>query len=413
MKMITAKLSRRDLLRRAGIVAGVAATDATAFAYARNTRNSPTARVPGVSLFGIHQAGITTPPQRHLLFISFDIRQGSRQSLKNLMIAWTRASVRLTGSGEGSSQDVPLQPPAHTTEALGLAPARLTLTYGVGPTLFEKTGLVKDRPDALVDLPRFNGDNLDPASTGGDLCVQACADSPQVVFHAVHELARVASGYAIPRWSQSGFLDIPLDSPLPRNLMGFQDGTNNLDPADDTAMSRHVWVNGGDGPLWMSGGTYLVARRIDINLEAWDETFLGEQERIIGRRRGNGAPLSSQVPHDPIKISTLPASSHIRVANPRSASSESERLLRRGYNFSDNLDRSLGYVRQDCSSWHINEIRANNSFRFSVACRCGTASTSSSCTGAVRSSQFFQACEAAAISERPCSSDAGKIRGNA
>ena len=39
--------------------------------------------------------------------------------------------------------------------------------------------------------------SLDPARSGGDLCVQACADDPQVAFHAVRNLAR--SGAARPR----------------------------------------------------------------------------------------------------------------------------------------------------------------------------------------------------------------------
>ncbi len=52
------------------------------------------------------------------------------------------------------------------------------------------------RPAALADLPRFVGDQLDPARSGGDLSVQACGDDPQTACHAVRQLARLAYGTA-------------------------------------------------------------------------------------------------------------------------------------------------------------------------------------------------------------------------
>ena len=61
------------------------------------------------------------------------------------------------------------------------------------------------RPEAFVDLPQFPGDQLAPARTGGDLSVQACADDPQVAFHAIRQLARLAYGVAEIRWVQAGF----------------------------------------------------------------------------------------------------------------------------------------------------------------------------------------------------------------
>ena len=42
----------------------------------------------------------------------------------------------------------------------------------------------------------------------------------------------------------------------------------------------------------MAGGTYLVARKIRMVIESWDRTRLEEQERVIGRDKGEGAPLS-------------------------------------------------------------------------------------------------------------------------
>src|SRR5207302_4220086 len=148
-------------------------------------------------------------------------------------------------------------------EALGLGPGRLTVTFGVGPPLFTKDGLglASSRPPALVDLPAFRRDELDPARSGGDLCIQACADDRQVAFHAVRELVRLGYGYVKARWSQAGFLPGLTEGGTPRNLLGFKDGTNNVRPTERAALDRFVWV-GSEGPGWMRGGSYLVVRRM-------------------------------------------------------------------------------------------------------------------------------------------------------
>jgi len=114
--------------------------------------------------------------------------------------------------------------------AHGLPPARLTLTFGFGAGLFlkdgkDRYGLAAQLPPALVDLPPFDGDQLIETSTGGDLSIQACAEDPQVAFHAVRQLVRLAHGVAIVRWAQTGLLSIPDIHQTPRNLMGFKDGT--------------------------------------------------------------------------------------------------------------------------------------------------------------------------------------------
>ena len=103
------------------------------------------------------------------------------------------------GRSVGRPAANPLLPPSDTGEALGLTPAHLTVTFGFGPTLFEQDGedrfgLAGMRPEALVDLPPFARDELDPARSGGDIIVQACADDPQVAFHAVRNLAGSDAG---------------------------------------------------------------------------------------------------------------------------------------------------------------------------------------------------------------------------
>src|SRR6185436_6997554 len=187
-----------------------------------------------------------------------------------------------------------------TGEALGLTPARLTLTFGFGSSLFDdRFGLAAHRPPALRELPPLPGDELDPARSDGDLCVQACANDPQVAFHAVRNLARIGRGVVTVRWSQLGFGRTSSTSraqATPRNLMGFKDGTANLKAEDTAALAAHVWVAGDRAgePAWLRQGTYLVARRIRMLIEAWDRAALGEQERTIGRHKDSGAPLGAR-----------------------------------------------------------------------------------------------------------------------
>jgi deferrochelatase/peroxidase EfeB len=146
---------------------------------------------------------------------------------------WTTGAARMCAgdTARDLGKDLSVEGPDGGS-ALGLSPSRLTITFGFGPGLFVKDGsdrygLAAKRPAALVDMPKFNGDQLEAALTGGDLSVQACADDPMVAFHAVRELARLSYGSAQFRWAQQGFLpDAPADETA-RNLMGFKDGTNN------------------------------------------------------------------------------------------------------------------------------------------------------------------------------------------
>jgi deferrochelatase/peroxidase EfeB len=299
-----------------------------------------------VPFHGPRQAGIATPQQSHLAFAAFDVTGSSRAALHRLLQRWTDAAVALTAGREaGRGRAV-----HDTGEAAGLPPAQLTLTFGLGPTLFEsggrdRFGLAHLRPALLEPLPAFPGELLDPASSGGDLCVQACANDPHVAFPALHQLARVADSGASLRWMQRGFWpsDTTPAGSTPRNLLGFKDGTANIRGDDEAAMNRFVWVQPGDRPKWMSGGSYLVARRIEIVLESWDPLPLTRQERAIGRHKASGAPLGARREHAPVDLHAtdahgrpvIPVDAHVRVAS--AAANNGERILRRGYSYSSGV----------------------------------------------------------------------------
>ena len=298
-----------------------------------------------VAFHGANQAGIATPVQDRLHFAAFDVKTDDRAEFVRMLKDWTAAARRMTGGqavGDGAYGGLAEAPPDDTGEALGLKPSRLTLTIGFGPSFFDHFGLSGSRPDALVDLPQFPGDNFDKSRTGGDLCVQACADDPQVAVHAIRNLARIGFGKVAIRWSQLGFGKTSSTTPgaqTPRNLMGFKDGTRNIAGTETDRLKKFVWVgegDGGDNSAWMTGGSYLVARRIRMNIETWDRTSLQEQEDVFGRDKGEGAPVGKAKEHDAPFLKAMKPDAHVRLAHPDSNSGVT--ILRRGYSFTDGTD---------------------------------------------------------------------------
>jgi deferrochelatase/peroxidase EfeB len=362
-------LSRRRLLGAAGagaLAAGAACVGG--WAYGHESEEPPQGvdkvRYP---FEGTHQAGITTPAQDRLHFAAFDVTTDSREELIALLKAWTAAARQMTaGVSVGGSLPTPYDaPPSDTGEALGLDAAGLTLTFGFGPSLFsqdgkDRFGLAERRPASLEELPHFPADNLDPTRSNGDLCVQACAHDPQVAVHAIRNLARIGFGTVALRWAQLGFgrtSSTSTQQVTARNLLGFKDGTANLKSEDKANIEKFVWVGHDDDPRadWLAGGSYLVARRINMHIEPWDRTSLSEQETLIGRNREEGAPLSGGTEFSEPDFTLqgrdgplIAMDAHVRLAHQ--SANKGVRLLRRGYNFTDGsnalgrLDAGLFFI---------------------------------------------------------------------
>jgi deferrochelatase/peroxidase EfeB len=335
------QITRRRLLASAGVGAAAAGL--------AEASESGTGVVP---FYGEHQAGIDTPAQDRLHFAAFDLLSEDPAELRELLRAWTVAAGEATaGEMVGEVNEVPLAPPDDTGETVGLLPSSLTVTFGFGPSLFEKPGLrlAGKHPRELWPLPSLPGDVLNPGESDGDLCVQACSDDPQVAFHAIRNLTRIGRGTVALRWTQLGFGRTSTTSrsqDTPRNLMGLKDGTANIRAEDTKAMDRFVWV-GDEGPVWMRGGTYLVTRRIRMLLEVWDRASLRDQERTIGRHKYSGAPLGGEDEFDPVPLDgeenghlVIPRDAHVRLAS--AGENGGARILRRGYSFTDGVDASLG-----------------------------------------------------------------------
>ena len=346
-----AGLTRRRLLVSVGGAAGALALGGGGYALGRE-EGGGTDVVP---FYGPRQAGIATPAQDRLVFGAFDVTAGSRDELRVLLQQWTAATALMTnGALTGPVSDQPDAPPADTGEALGLKPANLTVTFGLGPGFFDdRFGLAARRPASLRELAALPGDFLEPARSGGDLCVQACSDDPQVAFHAVRNLTRIGRGSAELRWLQLGFgrtSSTTSAQSTPRNLMGFKDGTNNIKSDDQAAMERSVWLGDDEPQAWLRGGTYLVARRIRMLIETWDRSSLTDQEHTFGRRKTSGAPLNGAHEHDTVDLVArqgdgtlvIPANAHIRLAGP--GANDGRRILRRGYSYTDGIDPVTGQL---------------------------------------------------------------------
>ena len=347
-------VTRRGLLQSAGI-AGVGLGLGAGAGYALGNDADSGEGTGTVPFHGKRQAGVVTAAQDRLHFAAFDVTTQSRSDLVDLMREWTDAAERITmGSLIGASNAEPLAPPGDTGEAVGLAPSRLTVTFGFGPSLFERAGadrfgLAAQRPPSLRQFGPLPAEAIDPARSGGDICVQACSDDPQVAFHAVRNLARIGRGAVVLRWSQLGFGRTSTTTraqDTPRNLMGFKDGTNNIRAEDTDDLDQFVWV-GDEGPDWLRGGTYLVSRRIRMLIEVWDRATLSDQEQTIGRVKLSGAPLGGADEFDTPDLSArradgpvIPSDGHIRLSAPDE--NGGTRILRRGYSFTDGFHDVTG-----------------------------------------------------------------------
>lgn len=356
-------LTRRGLIARAAVL-GAGTGLAGALGGPSPAGAAAVARAGGaaddiVPFYGPRQAGIATSAQDYLYFAAFDLTTGTGGQLRALLESWTEAAARLTSGAlyEPSPQELS-DPPQDTGEARGRGPARLTLTFGFGPSLFEsgrarQNGIAASRPAELRELPRFANEQIDRSSSGGDLCVQACAEDPQVVFHAVHELSRIAAGKARLRWSQQGFgrtSSTGSAQSTPRNLFGFKDGTQNLRSEDTELLEQFVWVSPDQGPDWMAGGSYLVARRIRMLFGHWDAASLEVQQQTIGREKVSGAPLGEKAEFDPLDLDArgpggepvIPLDAHVRLASPQSNGGAT--ILRRGYSYGEGIDAVSGEI---------------------------------------------------------------------
>ena len=355
--------ARRSFLRgmaggvAGGVIAGGAAGAAAGYAY-RGAPADPAAaanaavaggRLPAVPFHGKYQAGILPESSRATAVVSFEATAANRAELTDLFQTVTDRARFLTAGG--TPPPVGIDGPPSDSGVLGptVVPDGLTVTFGVGSTLFDdRYGLAAVRPVHLTPMTSFPNDDLDPAQCGGDLILQLSAGNADTVIHALRDIAKNTRGGMQINWRIDGFASPARPAgTVPRNLMGFMDGIANPSVTSAPQLDSLVWVDPSTSrePSWTAGGSYLVVRLIRMFVEFWDRVDVGEQETMIGRRRASGYPLDGDSVYatpdyaaDPTG-DIVPLTAHIRLANPRTAQSAPSQILRRAYNYDRGLDQ--------------------------------------------------------------------------
>jgi deferrochelatase/peroxidase EfeB len=338
---------RRAFLRgaAAGAVGAAALGSATAAVAANRPADPSGRRIP---FEGPHQAGVTTPAQAAATFVSFNVVAPDRAALGELFQTLTDRIRSLTAGGPPPATDVAATPADSDTLGPDIPADGLTVTVGVGSSLFDgRYGLGARKPARLTPMPVFPDDNLvGSTELHGDLSLQICADSRDTVMHALRDIAKHTRSGMQASWKIDGFHAAPRPSGTPRNQLGFKDGIANPDTTSSAVADALIWTRGGaDGePAWTDGGSYQVIRIIRMLVEFWDRVSLLEQETMIGRRRDSGAPLDGTAEFDLPDYAvdpqglTIPLDAHIRLANPRTPATYDQQILRRGYNYDRGLD---------------------------------------------------------------------------
>jgi deferrochelatase/peroxidase EfeB len=337
-----------------GAVAGVTG----GYAY-RATRATPASEValedaqagllPPIPFEGKYQAGILPQPQRQTAVIAFNATAEGRGELTDLFQTITARARFLTSGGTPPPVGIGGPPPDSGVLGATVVPDGLTVTLGVGSTLFDdRYGLAAQLPARLTPMLPFPNDDLDPAQSGGDLVLQLSAGHADVVMHALRDIARHTRGGMQAAWRIDGFASPPRPAgTVPRNMLGFMDGISNPDVTSQAEMDSLVWIqpNTAGEPSWTAGGSYLVVRLIRMLVEFWDRVDITEQENMIGRRRVTGYPLDSasvdatpQYAQDPAG-DIIPLTAHMRLANPRTPQTAGSRILRRAYNYDRGIDQ--------------------------------------------------------------------------
>lgn len=355
-KFYEKKISRRQMLKytgagAAGVAIGASGLGSVLKVFGMVEEEDNPRSKNKINFYGKHQSGIATECQSYVYFASLNVLVDSQQELMDLFKMWTPIAVRMMNGEEMDGQTSNMLIPAKDTgEAVGLDASNLTLTFGVGPSLFEKSslGLASKKPAELKDLPHFPKDQLDPAYTGGDICIQACADDPQVAFHAIRNLVRAASGKVSLKWTQAGFNSYPMKGKkkeTPRNLFAFKDGSVNPNGSKEAEMNEVAWIDAGQSKDWMTNGTYMAVRRVQMHLETWDRTALQEQEATFGRHRDTGAPIGKKHETDEVDLDekdakgayVIPEASHVRLAKK-----SKQKVFRRSFSYSSGVMDSTG-----------------------------------------------------------------------
>ena len=325
----------------------------TADPYQAST--DPDARANAVvPFYGAQQAGVTTTQQERLMFAALDVTTTDVEQLQRMLGRWAAIAARLTAGKQVSDSPVrDEQPPFDTGESMDLGPHSLTITVGFGPSLFDdRFGLTAKMPAELTPFGIIPGD--------------AVMKPAHLRRRSVHPGLRRRSAGRFPRRPQPG-QGGPGDRGAEVVPARLRPGIGHRCGPDDAAQPDGVQGRHPQHPRrrhrgaarsrcgypappqsWMANGTYLVARKIRMEIESWDTDPLTDQERIFARNKATGAPITGGDEFSPVDYAktdeagdlVVDINAHIRLSAPEQ--NGGIKLLRRGYNYTDGQDPDTG-----------------------------------------------------------------------
>ena len=210
--------------------------------------------------YGLHQSGVITPQPAAATIASFDVLAEDRAGLERLFRTLTERIAFLMKGGDAPTLDPKYPAPDNGLLGSAVFPDNLTVTVALGASLFDnRYGLQKLKPTRLIVMEQFPNDALEAHLCHGDVVLQFCSNTAETNIHALRDILRRTPDLLSLRWKIDGFLPPhtikKLGKETVRNLLGFKDGTANLDASDETLMNEIVWMQPNRGePAWTSGG---------------------------------------------------------------------------------------------------------------------------------------------------------------
>ena len=336
-------VSRRSFLKAVSL-SGLALATGSGIKTVFDNKTDTQGIAARTDFFGATQAGITTAQQEFGVVVVLDVIDTNRNDLRELFRELTSEIENLTQAKKIPSRPGRFPPTDNLIYVPNPNPENLTITVGVGASLFDKRfGLANKKPKELIPMPRFFNDRLQPGLSHGDVVLQICSDTQETTLRALRLLMKKTRKHLTLRWMVDGFAKpntLPTGRTSTRNLLGFKDGTANI-AGQPELVQRNVWINNND---WTKNGTFMAVRTIRMMVEHWDRTSLNEQEAIFGRKKDTGAPIGqskeSDIPifHPAPVTGQIPMDAHVRLANPRTKQTEKSLILRRGYNYANGFD---------------------------------------------------------------------------
>jgi deferrochelatase/peroxidase EfeB len=336
------------------------------------------------------QVGILNRPPDHVVLVALNLTTadpaGAHAAVERLRVLARRESrSNLDDTTPQSPKD---QPSAETGE-LGFTDGydryHLTVTVGFAKTAYDKLGVSADeRPADLIPIPWDLLSDAPEKADNGDLVLQLCTDSVYIAEHVVRRIEEELGDVLTVAWTTDGHQRqnsragrVSRDEG--RALIGFLDGTSNLNPKHDAHERTLVFVDpdpavlatyppqvptiipgqpspyGGTQPpqfpelrqpptrepAWTKNGTYMVVRASVVDTAGWDRRSLHDQEQTVGRFKVSGNALdAADNPAQPIAEPNFaadpdgaitPLTAHVRRTNPRAPEDADRRIFRRGY----------------------------------------------------------------------------------